>query len=100
MTDRDKKEDRAFWVGLLFIVAGFFFLNGEVKEETPHALHIYIFAGLSAIGAILVSPDRLTAGIRGAVVPILALLPWTKTARESKAVKAIPADAETLTPES
>ena len=95
-----KKDTASTALGFLFVAAGFFFLNRELSESPTHPLHLYLATGFAVMGAILVSPDRLTAGLRGAVVPILALLPWTKTARESKAVKAIPADAETLTPES
>ena len=95
-----KKDMASTLLGFIFVAAGFFFLNRELNESPTHPLHLYLASGFAVVGAILVSPDRLTAGIRGAVVPILALLPWTKTARESKAVKAIPAETESLTPES
>jgi len=72
MTDRQSTiaQVGAVLVGLMLGGAGGFFLYLEMKTPPSHAMHVYIFAGMMAFGALLIVPGPFVSALKS-IAPYL-----------------------------
>lgn len=51
-------------VGIVLMLFGTYFLWEEMKTPPAHNAHVFLFAGIAVIGALVIRPDPIFAVIR------------------------------------
>lgn len=72
MTDKQSMiaQVGAVLVGAAFFGAGTFFLWIEMRTPPSHAMHVYVFAGMMALGGLLIVPGPFVSALKS-VAPYL-----------------------------
>jgi hypothetical protein len=68
-------------IGLLLMGAGGFLLWQEVRVPPSHNVHIYIFASIATLGALIISPESVVTRVGKIVIIISPIIPWSSVAR-------------------
>ena len=67
--------------GLLFMGAGGFLLWLEMRVPPTHDGHVYLFSGMTLLGALMVRPKPILDRVQRIVIVIAPILPWTQAAK-------------------
>lgn len=51
-------------VGLVLMLFGTYFLWAEMKNPPVHNAHVFLFAGVAVLGALVIRPDPIFAVIK------------------------------------
>lgn len=62
-------------VGLALFAFGWFFLWMEQRTPPVHSGHVYLFAGIAILGALVIRPDPIFAVIKQAVIIVGPYIP-------------------------
>lgn len=64
-------------IGLILLAFGGYFLYQEMQHPPTHTAHVFLFAGIAILGALVIRPDPLFAVIRqvfvlaGPYIPVI-----------------------------
>ena len=62
-------------VGLALFAFGAFFLYREMTTPPTHNGHVYLFAGIAILGALVVRPDPIVTGLKQVIVIVGPYIP-------------------------
>jgi hypothetical protein len=62
-------------VGLALFAFGAFFLFLEVRTPPMHSGHVYLFAGIAILGALVIRPDPIFFALKQVVVIVGPYIP-------------------------
>lgn len=62
-------------LGFALLVFGAYLLWLEMQKASPHSPHVYLMAGMMALGCLLIAPAAIGEGLKQVVVVIGPYLP-------------------------
>lgn len=62
-------------IGLALLLGGGFFLYLEMQSPPTHNAHVFTFAGIALLGALIIRPDPIFAVVKQVVVIVTPFIP-------------------------